>query len=133
MIVAEQELNHLTLEEMFTFLELCRRSLTPEGTLHVYGLNGANPLVGSENLSHNIDHFNTFTEYSLEQILTVAGFKNVRPLKLQIYVFWKNPINYVGLAITGLAELFFKIMYRLYGKNVKIMSKKIAAVCIKGD
>ena len=37
-------------------------------------MNGANPLVGSENLSHNIDHFYNVTEYSLEQILELSGF-----------------------------------------------------------
>ncbi len=37
-------------------------------------MNGANPFVGSENLSHNIDHFYNVTEYSLEQILTLAAF-----------------------------------------------------------
>src|SRR5690606_8459003 len=72
-IIAEQELNHLTLDEQVEFLELCRRALRPDGFVFVYGLNGANPLVGSENLSHNIDHFNTFTEHSLGQVLKLAG------------------------------------------------------------
>src|SRR5690606_750653 len=90
-IVAEQELNHLTLDEQVEFLILCRRSLKPGGFVFVYGLNGANPLVGSENLSHNIDHFNTFTEHSLVQVLSLAGFEDVRTLPLSTYVFWKNP------------------------------------------
>ena len=63
----------------------------------VYGLNGANPLVGSENLAHNIDHFNTFTDYSLRQVLQLAGFSDIRVMPLKLYVFWKNPLNYVGL------------------------------------
>ena len=65
-IIPEQELNHLTLDEQLEFLSLCRRNLKPGGLMIVYGLNGANPLVGSENLAHNIDHFNTFTDYSLQ-------------------------------------------------------------------
>ena len=52
-IIPEQELNHLTLDEMIDFLALCRRNLKPGGLIIVYGLNGANPLVGSENLAHN--------------------------------------------------------------------------------
>lgn len=130
-IVPEQELNHLTLDEQIEFLQLCRRSLRPGGLVLVYGLNGANPLVGSENLSHNIDHFNTFTEYSLKQILELGGFESPRTLPLKIYVFWKNPLNYVGLAVTGALELFFRIAYKLYGKDVKILSKKVAAVARK--
>ena len=74
-IIPEQELNHLTLDEQIEFLGLCRRNLKPGGLLIVYGLNGANPLVGSENIAHNIDHFNTFTDYSLKQVLQFAGFE----------------------------------------------------------
>jgi 2-polyprenyl-3-methyl-5-hydroxy-6-metoxy-1,4-benzoquinol methylase len=127
-IIAEQELNHLTVDEQVEFLVLCRNSLRPGGFVFVYGLNGANPLVGAENLSHNIDHFNTFTEHSIMQVLKLAGFEHVRTLPLAIYVFWKNPLNYVGLAFTGAMELFFKAAYKMYGKNVKILTKKIAAI-----
>jgi 2-polyprenyl-3-methyl-5-hydroxy-6-metoxy-1,4-benzoquinol methylase len=127
-IIPEQELNHLTLEEQIDFLKLCHTAMKPGGKLVVYGLNGANPMVGSENLSHNIDHFNTFTEYSLGQTLELAGFSGIETYPLKLYVFWTNPLNYVGLAITSVYELYCKIMFKLYGKNVKILSKKLAAV-----
>lgn len=128
-IIPEQELNHLTHAEMQQFLLLCRDRLKSGGTLIVYGLNGANPMVGAENLSHNIDHFNTFTEYSLGQILELAGFTNIKPYPLKVYVFYKNPLNYVGWAVTASFELFCRVMFKLYGKDVKILTKKIAAVC----
>src|SRR6201994_500125 len=88
-IIPEQELNHLTLDETIEFLGLCRKSLRPGGRVVVYAMNGANPMVGSENLSHNIDHFYNVTEYSLGQILQLAGFAQVRPFALKLYVFWK--------------------------------------------
>src|SRR5690606_39125343 len=44
-IIAEQELNHLTLDEQVEFLALCRTRLRQGGFVFVYGLNGANPLV----------------------------------------------------------------------------------------
>jgi SAM-dependent methyltransferase len=127
-IIPEQELNHLTLEETIEFLSLCRQSLRPGGRVVVYAMNGANPMVGSENLSHNIDHFYNVTEYSLGQILQLAGFQQVRPFALKLYVFWKNPLNYVGLAVTATLEAIFRVMFTLYGKKVKILSKKVAAV-----
>jgi 2-polyprenyl-3-methyl-5-hydroxy-6-metoxy-1,4-benzoquinol methylase len=130
-IIPEQELNHLTLDEQLEFLELCRRNLQPGGLLIVYGLNGANPLVGSENLSHNIDHFNTFTDYSLAQMLKLGGFVDIKVLPLKLYVFWKNPLNYVGLAVTTALELMFRACFVLYGKDVKVLTKKLAAVCRK--
>jgi 2-polyprenyl-3-methyl-5-hydroxy-6-metoxy-1,4-benzoquinol methylase len=128
-IVPEQELNHLTLDEQLAFLSLCRRNLQPGGLMIVYGLNGANPLVGAENLAHNIDHFNTFTDYSLRQILRLAGFTDIKIMPLKLYVFWKNPLNYVGLVVTGGLELLFRLCFVLYGKDVKILTKKLAAVC----
>lgn len=130
-IVCEQELNHLTFGEMIEFLGLCERALRPGGTIVVYGLNGANPLVGAENLAHNIDHFNTFTEYSLNQVLELAGFGEIKLLPLKLYVFWRNPLNYVGWAATGLFSLAFRVTYALYGKSVRIMTKKIAATARK--
>ena len=132
-IVPEQELNHLTIDEMIDFLSLCRRRLRPGGGMIVYGLNGANPLVASENLAHNIDHFNLFTEHSLNQVLTLAGFVDVRVFPLKLYVFWKNPFNYVGLALTGFLEASFRACFVLYGKKVKVLSKKIAAKCRRPD
>ena len=128
-IIPEQELNHLTLDEQLEFLALCRRNLKPGGLLVVYGLNGANPLVGSENLAHNVDHFNTFTDHSLRQLLELAGFADVKVMPLRLYVFWGNPLNYVGLALTSLLELAFRACFILYGKDVKVLTKKLAAAC----
>jgi 2-polyprenyl-3-methyl-5-hydroxy-6-metoxy-1,4-benzoquinol methylase len=130
-IVSEQELNHLTIDEMLQFLGLCWRSLRPNGVIVVYGLNGANPLVGAENLAHNIDHFNMFTEYSLNQVLELSHFRDIKILPLKLYVFWRNPLNYVGLIATGLLSLIFRACFVLYGKDVKILTKKIAATACK--
>lgn len=130
-IIPEQELNHLTLDETIEFLQLCRQALKPGGQVVVYAMNGANPLVGSENLAHNIDHFYNVTEHSLEQILTLAGFARVRVFPLKLYVFWRNPLNYVGLAVTATLELAMRGIFALYGKKVRVLSKKIAASAAK--
>jgi SAM-dependent methyltransferase len=132
-IIPEQELNHLTLDETIDFLRLCRSALRPGGEVIVYAMNGANPFVGSENLSHNIDHFYNVTEYSLQQILELAGFSGVRVFALKLYVFWKNPLNYVGLAVTSVLELVLRGVFMLYGKKVKVLSKKVAASGVAPD
>lgn len=126
-IIPEQETNHLTLEETIEFFKLCSRALKPGGRIIAYAMNGANPLVGSENLSHNIDHFYNFTDHSFEQVLKLGGFTRIRTFPLRLYVFWKNPLNYVGLVATGLMELAMRIIFILYGKKVRVLSKKIAA------
>ena len=132
-IIPEQELNHLTLDETLEFLRLCRVALRPGGRVVVYAMNGANPLVGSENLAHNIDHFYNVTEYSLQQILELSGFRDVRVFGLKLYVFWKNPLNYVGLAVTTVLELLMRGVFVLYGKKVRVLSKKVAATGVRDD
>ena len=130
-IVAEQELNHLTVEETITFLQLCRGALKPGGRLVVYAMNGANPLVGSENIAHNIDHFYNVTEHSLKQLLMLGGFHDIEVFPLKLYVFWKNPLNYLGLAVTSILELLMRVVFLMYGKSVRVLTKKIAAVAVR--
>jgi SAM-dependent methyltransferase len=130
-IIPEQELNHLTHDETIEFLQLCSAALRPGGRVIVYAMNGANPFVGAENLAHNIDHFYIVTEYSLTQLLELGGFREVRPFALKLYVFWKNPLNYIGLAVTSVLELMMRVMFMLYGKKVRVLSKKVAAVATR--
>ncbi len=130
-IFCEQELNHLTKEEMLVFLRLCRESLKPGGTLIVHGLNGANPITGSEALAQNFDHYNTFTEYTLRQVLEHSGFEDIRVVPLNLYVFYKNPFNWVAWSASALLAFVFRAAFVLYGKSNRIFTKKIAAVCRK--
>jgi nucleoside-diphosphate-sugar epimerase/2-polyprenyl-3-methyl-5-hydroxy-6-metoxy-1,4-benzoquinol methylase len=128
-VFCEQEINHLTKNEILDFLQLCRQNLKAGGKLIIHSLNGANPIVGSENLALNFDHYNTFTEKSLEQVLEHVGFRNIRILPLKLYVFYRNPLNYVGITIDAVLGFLFKYIFKFYGKSNKIFTKKIAAVC----
>jgi 2-polyprenyl-3-methyl-5-hydroxy-6-metoxy-1,4-benzoquinol methylase len=130
-IVCEQELNHLTKAEMIEWLVLCRKALRANGTLVVYGLNGANPITAPDALSHNLDHFHTFTDYSLLQALELGGFREAKAFPLELYVFYGNPLNYVGLAITGFLHFTFRMLFRMYGKKADIFTKKLGAVARK--
>jgi 2-polyprenyl-3-methyl-5-hydroxy-6-metoxy-1,4-benzoquinol methylase len=130
-IFCEQELNHLTKEEMVQFLKLTWQSLSSGGTLIVHGLNGANPITGSEALSQNFDHYNTFTEYSLRQVLEYSGFKNISIFPLNLYVFYNNPLNFAAWGVSASLSLFYRICFILYGKSNKIFTKKIGAACVK--
>jgi SAM-dependent methyltransferase len=127
-IFCEQELNHLTKEEILVFLSLCQRALRPGGTLIVHGLNGANPITGSEALAQNFDHYNTFTEYTLNQLLEHTGFEQIRVLPLNLYVFYRNPANWIAWGMAALLSLLFRTAFILYGKENRIFTKKIAAV-----
>lgn len=130
-IFCEQELNHLTKGEIIDFLQLCQQSLKAGGTLIVHVLNGANPITGAEALAQNFDHYNTFTEYTLRQVLEYTNFADVRVIPLKLYVFYTNPLNYVLMGIAGLYTLFFRFSFKLYGKSNRLFTKKIAAICRK--
>jgi 2-polyprenyl-3-methyl-5-hydroxy-6-metoxy-1,4-benzoquinol methylase len=132
-IFCEQELNHLTKDEILVFLQLCWNNLRENGILMVHGLNGANPITGAEALAQNFDHYNTFTEYTLRQVLGYAHFKDIKVMPLNLYVFYLNPLNYVLIVLDTLYTTFFKFSFMLYGKSNRIFTKKIAAICRKGS
>ncbi len=132
-IFAEQEINHLTKPEIVAFLEVCHRNLRVGGTLIVHSINGASPLTGAETRAGNFDHYNSFTEYSLKQVLEYIGFTDVRILPLNLYVFYLNPLNYVAWALWTFLSLVFRVGFILVGKDAKIFTKKIAAVARKPE
>lgn len=130
-IFCEQELNHLTKEEILVFLKLCRESLKKDGVLICHSLNGANPITGAEALAQNFDHYNTFTEYTFRQVLVHSKFDDVKIVPLNLYVFYNNPANYVAILLDRLYTLFFRFSFILYGKENKIFTKKIAGIARK--
>ena len=132
-IFCEQELNHLTKAEILDFLNLCWTKLSPNGVLIVHGLNGANPITGSEAFAQNFDHYNSFTEYTLHQILEHTNYSDIKVFPLNLYVFYLNPLNYVLMALSALYTAFFRFSFLLYGKKNKIFTKKIGAVCKKSS
>lgn len=130
-IFCEQELNHLTKKEMVYFVRLCVSKLKPGGRMISHGLNGANPITGAEALAQNFDHFNTFTAYTFDQVLSSNGLEKVEVFPLNLYVFWKNPANYILLGFTKVLHLCFRLMFIIYGKHNKLWTKKIAAIGYK--
>jgi len=130
-IICEQELNHLTKDEIIEFLELCWSNLKPGAVLISHALNGANPITGSEALAQNFDHYNTFTEYTMRQILQHTNFEAIKVIPLNLYVFWTNPLNYALIVMSALYTLFFRISFIMYGKTNKLFTKKIAAIAYK--
>ena len=131
LIFAEQEINHLTKDEIIKFLKLCRKNLKKNGMLIIHSLNGANPITGSEALAQNFDHYNSFTEYSLKQVLELVQFSKIKIIPLNLYVFYENPLNYVGVFLDSVLNILFKLCFIFYGKSNKIFSKKIAAISKK--
>lgn len=130
-VFCECEINHLTKDEVMDFLEIARNSLKEGGALFIHSMNGANPITGAEGLAHNYDHYNTFTEQSLKQVLEFMDFDVVDVIPLKLFVFYKNPLNYVGIALDGLMTLGLRAAFVFYGKSNKLFTKKVAAIARK--
>ncbi len=127
-IVAEQEINHLTKDEILLFFRLCREKLVNGGKVVVHAINGAHPIVGSESRWGNFDHYNAWTRHSLHQAMELGRFHDIEIFELKLYVFYKNPLNYVALAWDWLTRLAFTFCFRMVGKSNSLWSKKIGAV-----
>lgn len=127
-IFAEQEINHLTKNEIKIFLKLCYANLKKDGSIVVHSLNGANPITGAEALAQNFDHYNTLTEYSLAQVLKSCGYKRTKIFPLNLYIFYENPANYIGMFLDRVIQLILRLGFIFYGKSNKIFSKKIGAI-----
>lgn len=127
-IIAEQELNHLTKDEILQFFTLAQDNLTGGGVLIAHAINGAHPIVGSESRWGNFDHYNAWTQHSLRQAMEYGGFHDVEVFDLNLYVFYKNPLNYVALIWDTLLRLFFRFAFKMVGKSNTLFSKKIGTV-----
>jgi len=53
----------------------------------------------------------------------------VFPLKL--YIFYKNPVNYIGLTLDFILNILFRLSFLFYGKKNRLFSKKIGAIAYK--
>ena len=98
MVICEQELNHLTKREIPEFLRSSASAPAPGRDADRARAERGQPDFGAEALAQNFDHYNTFTEYSLRQVLAYVGFERIRGSGLHLYVFYKNPMNYVAWA-----------------------------------
>ena len=130
-IVPEQELNHLTLDETVEFLQpptLCAALRRKDRV--VCGQRGQ-PLrrCGEPFPEHR--PFLYGDGIRLRQLLTLGGFVRIEAFPLKLYVFYRNPLNYLGLIGVVVLEAALRIVFRLYGKKVQILSKKIGAVAFR--
>lgn len=125
-IFGEQEVNHLTREEFLELLGKCYESLRPQGKLLLVAANCANPLIATEHPGNNWDHYMFTAEGNLTQAFEHIGFTSVTPMALDFYVLWRNPANYVAKLFTMTFHLILKIIFRMYGKNANIFTKRLA-------
>ncbi len=133
-IVMNDVLEHFDKCEVIQFLELAYKKLSPQGRLILKVPNAANPILASSSRYIDFTHELLFTEESLSQVLRVSGFKNIRIYAQDLYVFSKNPLNYLAKCLNFLLNGSFRLMFKFYGrKTTKIFTKCLIAVAVKDE
>lgn len=131
LIFAEQEVNHLTRDELIVFLKISYKALKKDGILIITAANCANPIISTEYLGNNIDHYTSFTENNMKQYFSMTPFEELAVFPHDFYVLWTNPLNYIAKFLTGCLHISFKMIFRMYGKSNDIFTKRLGVIAKK--
>lgn len=130
-LIATDLLEHLTEPELGRFLSLAHGALRSGGRLIVKVPNAANPVTGCSSIYLDFTHQRSFTDLSLRSVLRI-WFPRVHIFGQNLFVFYWNPLNYVGLAGQFVFDRVFRLLALLYGqRETRIFKKSIIAVADK--
>jgi SAM-dependent methyltransferase len=133
-IVMNDVLEHFDKGEVIQILGLAYKRLSPHGRLLLKVPNAANPIVASSSRYIDFTHELLFTEESISQVLRISGFKSIRIYAQDLYVFSKNPLNYLAKFLNFLLNGIFRLLFKLYGrKTTKIFTKCLIVVAVKDE
>lgn len=130
-IVLNDVLEHISKESIITCLRSIKEALGSKGRIIIKVVNAANPITGSASRYNDFTHTIGFTEESLEQVLRMAGYREVKiyPQKIWVYNWF---VNLLGASTQGLINIFFRTMNLLYGRRTtKIFTKDLIAIGFK--
>ncbi len=128
-IVLNDVIEHIPKPELFRFVDALLNALAPGGCVILKTINAANPITGAHGRYLDITHETSWTEESMHQVLEHRGFSDVRVLPSNLFVFYWNPLNYVGWLATKTLETMFLLIFRLNGRNLtKVFTKNLLAV-----
>lgn len=130
-VVFNDVIEHLTKDEIFAVMDGVKKVLKKGGVFLIKTLNMANPYVNTAGRYIVIDHEIGFTETSMMELLRACGYKNIKIVGTDIYVF--NPIiSICAKALSKLINLRLYILSVLYGRTTcKIFEKDILGVAYK--
>ena len=132
LIVMNDLIEHFNKQEIIEILELVNKNLVQYGKVIIKTLNASNPILANSGRYIDFTHEISFTEESLSQVLRVCGFKDVRIHPQDIYIFYKNPLNYLAKYISKFLNSIFRLLFLLYGrKTTNIFTKSIIGIGVK--
>lgn len=124
-------IEHFMLEDVVKILKGMKLCLNEHGIIIIKTMNGGNSILGTTTLYSDLTHKIMFDEFSLKEVAIIAGFKNVKVKKANLYCFFNNPLNYVAWGINGFISVILRLYFVLNNKKNKIFTKNIIAVVKK--
>lgn len=132
-IIMNDVLEHFEKPEVFQFLDLAYKRLSPGGKLILKVPNAANPILASSTRYMDFTHELLFTEESMSQVLRISGFNQIMIYPQDLYVFSRNPLNYIAKFLNFVINCILRLLFLFYGRTTtKIFTKNIIAVAMKG-
>lgn len=122
-IIANDILEHFTKIELFELLSNLRRCLKPKGVLIAKIPNASACFVGSHNRYCDFTHEIAFTELSVRQLFLGLDYSRISMHSPQIFCFYHNPLNYLGMAFNFILKWLQIFLHRMHGSfDVTIVS-----------
>ncbi len=128
-IVMNDVIEHIPKDHILPLLELIRSRLLAGGAFIMKTLNAANPILGAHGRYADFTHETSWTEESMREVLEQTGYVRVAVYPSNLYVFYRNPLNWVAWSVASCFELFFLAYFRLHGRtSAHIFTKNIIGV-----
>ena len=125
-IIANDILEHFTKDELIDLLTNLKKCLNKGGSIIGKVPNASNIFTGSHSRYIDYTHELSFTETSLRQLFLALGYKYSVLREPKLFVFYKNPLNYIGIFLTKLLKMIQILIHRLNGNfSVHIVSNTI--------
>jgi 2-polyprenyl-3-methyl-5-hydroxy-6-metoxy-1,4-benzoquinol methylase len=128
-VIMNDVIEHIPKDKVIPLMTAIRTSLKPTGVYILKTINMANPIMGTHSRYNDFTHETGWTEESMREALEHAGFEQVTVLPSNLYVFYRNPLNYIAMAVAKVFEIFFYAYFVLHGRTTThVFTKNLLAV-----
>lgn len=130
-IIFNDIIEHFKKEEMVDILQGMFKALRHGGRLIVKTMNGGNAILSTTTLYSDLTHEMMYDEFSLHTMLKFGGFRRVVLRPSNLFVYYKNPFNYIAWLVNSVFCIMLRLYFILNNKKNKIFTKNLLAIGIK--
>jgi SAM-dependent methyltransferase len=131
-IILYDVLEHHLKDEALNLMELVCESLKPGGKALIVVPNMGNPFTASRGRYVDITHEVGYGQESMNFLLELAGFTNIRILSIDHFVLPNPLFNLAGKTVLYLVYACMRVLYLLHGiTSTTVYGKNILSVATK--